>query len=94
MFSTPSPTPLSKSMSVYAKQDPDSTWDLRLYDVPWGPEYYRYRPGMLPGPDGGICLMLRSPTPPAKRRTALACELCRSRKAKVRASLSCKWRTL
>ena len=61
----------------------DDPWNLRPYDVPWGPSYYQYTPGKLPGHDGD-CLMLRSPTPVEQRRTAIACKHCRQRKAKVR----------
>ncbi|EKM56274.1 uncharacterized protein PHACADRAFT_183026 [Phanerochaete carnosa HHB-10118-sp] len=59
----------------------DDPWNLRPYDVPWGPSYYQYKPGKLPGHDGD-CLMLRSPTPIEQRRTAIACRHCRQRKAK------------
>lgn len=60
-------------------------WELVPYDVPWGSEYYHYKAGTLPGPDGK-CLFLRSPTPIEKRRAPQACRMCRERKAKVRSS--------
>ncbi|KAI0747203.1 hypothetical protein C8Q80DRAFT_1121800 [Daedaleopsis nitida] len=63
---------------VLASED---TWNLIPYDVPWGPEYYHYRSGTLPGPDG-TCIFLRSPTPLKNRRTQKACNKCRQRKAK------------
>ncbi|KAI0634664.1 hypothetical protein C8Q77DRAFT_1216753 [Trametes polyzona] len=59
----------------------EDCWNLIPYDVPWGPEYYHYRTGTLPGPDGA-CLFLRSPTPLKNRRTQKACNKCRQRKAK------------
>ena len=61
----------------------EDSWNLIPYDVPWGPEYYHYRAGTLPGPDGA-CIFLRSPTPLKNRRTQKACNKCRQRKAKVR----------
>ncbi|KAI0695036.1 hypothetical protein BC835DRAFT_986263 [Cytidiella melzeri] len=64
-----------------APDDDDTCWNLIPYDVPWGPDYYAYQVGSLPGPDGA-CLLLRSPTPLDKRRTVRACEKCRERKAK------------
>ncbi|TCD71030.1 hypothetical protein EIP91_000529 [Steccherinum ochraceum] len=56
-------------------------WNLVPYDVPWGQDYFNYKQGTLPGPDGK-CLFLRSPTPVEKRRTSQACKMCRERKAK------------
>lgn len=61
----------------------EDSWNLIPYDVPWGPEYYHYRAGTLPGPEGA-CIFLRSPTPLKNRRTQKACNKCRQRKAKVR----------
>ncbi|KAI0784046.1 hypothetical protein C8Q75DRAFT_810392 [Abortiporus biennis] len=61
--------------------EPEICWNLIPYDVPWGADYYNYKAGQLPGPDGQ-CLFLRSPTPVEKRRTAQACKSCRERKAK------------
>ncbi|KAI0674712.1 hypothetical protein C8Q78DRAFT_613581 [Trametes maxima] len=61
--------------------DTEDSWNLIPYDVPWGPEYYHYRTGTLPGPDGA-CIFLRSPTPLKNRRTQKACNKCRQRKAK------------
>ena len=60
----------------------EDSWNLIPYDVPWGPEYYHYRAGTLPGPEGA-CIFLRSPTPLKNRRTQKACNKCRQRKAKV-----------
>ncbi|KAI0341320.1 hypothetical protein BDW22DRAFT_1358809 [Trametopsis cervina] len=62
-------------------EDDDSCWNLIPYDVPWGQDYFAYKAGSLPGPEGD-CLFLRSPTPVEKRRTVRACEKCRERKAK------------
>ncbi|KAI0699147.1 hypothetical protein C8T65DRAFT_697716 [Cerioporus squamosus] len=59
----------------------EDSWNLIPYDVPWGSEYYHYRAGTLPGPDGQ-CIFLRSPTPLKNRRTQKACNKCRQRKAK------------
>ncbi|KAI0366092.1 hypothetical protein BV20DRAFT_953067 [Pilatotrama ljubarskyi] len=59
----------------------EDSWNLIPYDVPWGPEYYHYKAGTLPGPDGA-CIFLRSPTPLKNRRTQKACNKCRQRKAK------------
>ncbi|KAI0777822.1 hypothetical protein BD413DRAFT_189868 [Trametes elegans] len=59
----------------------DDNWHLIPYDVPWGHEYYRYKAGTLPGPEGA-CIFLRSPTPLKNRRTQKACNKCRQRKAK------------
>ncbi|TBU57121.1 hypothetical protein BD310DRAFT_569004 [Dichomitus squalens] len=59
----------------------EDSWNLIPYDVPWGPEYYHYRAGTLPGPEGA-CIFLRSPTPLKNRRTQKACNKCRQRKAK------------
>ncbi|THH27527.1 hypothetical protein EUX98_g6671 [Antrodiella citrinella] len=61
--------------------DDGASWNLVPYDVPWGQDYYQYKQGTLPGPDGA-CLFLRSPTPVEKRRTLQACKMCRERKAK------------
>ncbi|KAI0765487.1 hypothetical protein C8Q74DRAFT_1371277 [Fomes fomentarius] len=63
----------------------EDSWNLIPYDVPWGPEYYHYRAGTLPGPDG-TCIFLRSPTPLKNRRTQKACNKCRQRKAKCSGS--------
>ncbi|KAI0826325.1 hypothetical protein BC629DRAFT_71433 [Irpex lacteus] len=79
--------------SLSAPQSPDggdTCWNLIPYDVPWGSDYYAYKAGSLPGPEGD-CLFLRSPTPVDKRRTVRACEKCRERKAKV--CLMCTPRT-
>lgn len=64
--------------------DDGASWNLVPYDIPWGSDYYQYKDGTLPGPDGS-CLFLRSPTPVEKRRTLQACKMCRERKAKVSA---------
>ncbi|PIL28245.1 transcription factor [Ganoderma sinense ZZ0214-1] len=63
----------------------EDSWNLIPYDVPWGPEYYHYRAGTLPGPEGA-CIFLRSPTPLKNRRTQKACNKCRQRKAKCSGS--------
>ncbi|KAL6298877.1 hypothetical protein BKA93DRAFT_34264 [Sparassis latifolia] len=60
----------------------DDCWNLIPYHIPWGPEYYNYKGGTLPGPDGKTCIFLRSPTPLKNRRTEKACNKCRERKAK------------
>lgn len=74
------------TMSPAASEDlaveDGACWNLVPYDVPWGQDYYQYKQGTLPGPDGA-CLFLRSPTPVEKRRTLQACKMCRERKAKV-----------
>lgn len=62
--------------------DSEDVWDLIPYDISWGPTYYGYREGTLPGPEGK-CIFLRSPTPLKYQRTGQACEKCRERKAKV-----------
>lgn len=77
----------SAHASVPQTPDDDALWNLIPYDVPWGPDYFAYRAGRLPGP-GGDCLFLRSPTPIEKRRTVRACEKCRERKAKVNLSFA------
>ncbi|KAI0824963.1 hypothetical protein BC628DRAFT_1419700 [Trametes gibbosa] len=82
--SSPPHTPSHPPDSGCAENDPaaaDHAWNLIPYDVPWGPEYYDYHAGSLPGPDGA-CLFLRSPTPIKNRRTQKACNRCRQRKAK------------
>lgn len=84
-------SPYSSSHSTQASLPPtpeeDGTlWNLVPYDVPWGQDYFAYKAGRLPGPDGD-CLFLRSPTPIEKKRTVRACEKCRERKAKVRVVL-------
>ena len=81
-------SPYSSSSSLAALSVPqtlseESTcWNLIPYDVPWGSDYFAYKEGSLPGPEGD-CLFLRSPTPVDKKRTVRACEKCRERKAKV-----------
>lgn len=72
----------SSYASIPQTPENDALWNLIPYDVPWGPDYFAYKAGRLPGPDGD-CLFLRSPTPVEKRRTVRACEKCRERKAKV-----------
>ncbi|KAH9930462.1 uncharacterized protein BXZ73DRAFT_47582 [Epithele typhae] len=74
-------SPASLDLAV-ASED---SWNLIPYDVPWGCEYYHYRAGTLPGPDGA-CIFLRSPTPLKNRRTQKACNKCRQRKAKCSGS--------
>ncbi|KAJ3491166.1 hypothetical protein NLI96_g898 [Meripilus lineatus] len=73
---SPSPPPFDSPAGCEVAQ-----WELVPYDVPWGSEYYRYKAGTLPGPEGK-CLFLRSPTPVEKRRAPQACRMCRERKAK------------
>ncbi|KAL5514506.1 hypothetical protein ACEPAG_2595 [Sanghuangporus baumii] len=65
--------------------DSEDVWDLIPYDISWGPTYYGYREGTLPGPEGN-CIFLRSPTPLKYQRTGQACEKCRERKAKCSGS--------
>ncbi|KAH9948052.1 hypothetical protein B0H21DRAFT_291065 [Amylocystis lapponica] len=83
--SSPYPlTPLSALTQPVVADDSeenDDCWNLVPYNIPWGPEYYRYEKGTLPGPDGA-CMFLRSPTPLKNRRTTKACNKCRERKAK------------
>ena len=82
--SSPStPTDLYSHSPLDVAVASEDSWNLIPYDVPWGPEYYHYRAGTLPGPDGQ-CIFLRSPTPLKNRRTQKACNKCRQRKAKVR----------
>ncbi|OCH89138.1 hypothetical protein OBBRIDRAFT_39024 [Obba rivulosa] len=64
-----------------SSSDGENSWNLIPYNVPWGPEYYHYQAGTLPGPEGA-CIFLRSPTPAKNKRTAKACNRCRERKAK------------
>lgn len=66
--------------------DAEDAWNLVPYNIAWGPSYYGYKKGTLPGPDGKS-IFLRSPTPLKNQRTGQACEKCRERKAKV--SLAC-----
>ncbi|KAH8110278.1 hypothetical protein DFH11DRAFT_797327 [Phellopilus nigrolimitatus] len=61
--------------------DSEDVWNLVPYDISWGPLYYGYKEGTLPGPDGK-CVFLRSPTPLKYQRTNQACDKCRERKAK------------
>ncbi len=75
-------TPTDQLSSYPLEDASEDSWNLIPYDVPWGPEYYHYRTGTLPGP-AGACLFLRSPTPLKNRRTQKACNKCRQRKAKV-----------
>ncbi len=63
--------------------DAEDAWNLVPYNIAWGPSYYGYKKGTLPGPDGKA-VFLRSPTPLKNQRTGQACEKCRERKAKVR----------
>ncbi|OJT02783.1 hypothetical protein TRAPUB_6639 [Trametes pubescens] len=74
-------TPTDQLSSYPLEDASEDSWNLIPYDVPWGPEYYHYRTGTLPGP-AGACLFLRSPTPLKNRRTQKACNKCRQRKAK------------
>ncbi|KAI8971324.1 hypothetical protein BD414DRAFT_449065 [Trametes punicea] len=82
---TPSPStpvnPPSSSYTLDASEPSEDSWNLIPYDVPWGPDYYHYSRGTLPGPDGA-CIFLRSPTPLKNKRTQTACNKCRQRKAK------------
>ena len=73
--------------------DAEDAWNLVPYNIAWGPSYYGYKKGTLPGPDGKS-IFLRSPTPLKNQRTGQACEKCRERKAKVRLTsdtMSCFW---
>ncbi|KAI0360271.1 hypothetical protein OH77DRAFT_1393123 [Trametes cingulata] len=74
-------TPTDQLSSSPLDAASEDSWNLIPYDVPWGPEYYHYKAGTLPGPDGA-CIFLRSPTPLKNRRTQKACNKCRQRKAK------------
>ena len=75
------PSPITP---VFPPQDePDDSWNLIPYNVPWGNNYHNYEYGTLPGPEGA-CIFLRSPTPVKNQRTSQACKKCRERKAKVR----------
>ena len=67
--SSPStPTDLYSHSPLDVAVASEDSWNLIPCDVPWGPEYYHYRAGTLPGPDGQ-CIFLRSPTPLKNRRT-------------------------
>ncbi|KAI0088929.1 hypothetical protein BDY19DRAFT_1057083, partial [Irpex rosettiformis] len=72
---------LASQPALETPDEDETCWNLIPYDVPWGPDYFAYKEGSLPGPEGD-CLFLRSPTPVDKRRTVRACEKCRERKAK------------
>ena len=80
------PSPVFDSSEDIAESEEDTesedVWELIPYDISWGPAYYGYKEGSLPGPDGP-CIFLRSPTPLKYQRTGQACEKCRERKAKV-----------
>ncbi|KLO12922.1 hypothetical protein SCHPADRAFT_390867 [Schizopora paradoxa] len=65
--------------------DAEDAWNLVPYNIAWGPSYYGYKKGTLPGPDGKS-IFLRSPTPLKNQRTGQACEKCRERKAKCSGS--------
>ncbi|KAJ8481261.1 hypothetical protein ONZ51_g6105 [Trametes cubensis] len=82
-YSTAPSTPTDQlpSYPLDSSDASEDSWNLIPYDVPWGPEYYHYKVGSLPGPDGA-CIFLRSPTPLKNRRTQRACNKCRQRKAK------------
>lgn len=84
VLSPPSPTfdPEEAAAESEEELDSEDVWNLIPYDISWGPAYYGYREGTLPGPDG-TCIFLRSPTPLKYQRTGQACEKCRERKAKV-----------
>ncbi|KAL5521804.1 hypothetical protein ACEPAF_2552 [Sanghuangporus sanghuang] len=86
VLDSPSPD-LDSEEGGESEEDADSedVWDLIPYDISWGPTYYGYREGTLPGPEGK-CVFLRSPTPLKYQRTGQACEKCRERKAKCSGS--------
>ncbi|CDO77122.1 hypothetical protein BN946_scf184606.g4 [Trametes cinnabarina] len=77
----PTPTEQLPGYQLDVSDASEDSWNLIPYDVPWGPDYYHYKPGTLPGPDGA-CIFLRSPTPLRNKRTQRACNKCRQRKAK------------
>ncbi|KAI0646711.1 hypothetical protein C8Q79DRAFT_1000965 [Trametes meyenii] len=68
---SPSPSDPPSNGPLDPAIDSEDCWNLIPYDVPWGPEYYHYKTGSLPGPDGAS-IFLRSPTPLKNRRTQKA----------------------